>query len=1253
MSMSRARAFLFPDSHRYTITCLCQFGVASVQSAKLLLVLALVCVPVSSTLLADSLTSKPVFDTVPPNPALISVGQMDAAGSAAIIGAAGAVNPNAKIIIVNQHTGQYIMGNATPSGSFTYPMFAPPGSSISIHQHSTNVTHPASKTQAAGTMIHVPVPGEAQGAFATTALVGSELQQSTHFTEIATKGQKDSNRLWMSGTLVNKTWSAGQSGNLQGSAILYSKGVQDFNLGNYNFSGIVTLERIFDASGKQEHAFPEAMSHVLTPSGFPIERRRSIDAIKIGNITFGSFTKTGTERAETTWTATYQLPADLPNGIYQLMLVPTANLPQHQTLYFADIPATNFMNDRYFSTTGVAHITVGTVANRKLTWVLGMNDFSQGSRGVVAVEDRARFQIAPHIITSSKDYILPAVDPRTGNPLVYRLEPFVPMISAANKGTPNPPTVNFVFPSGNLHVRITRPDGSVQDLGSAPFASPYIQEPSSPSGRNISLNSNKPSQFFGLTTLTTKYDISFQQYGLHTVTVTGFILDTEGKRYDGGGTYEIWVAKPLDFEEGVFPGTPFEVGDAYAPTVVVQPGVPADIEIRVRHFPNSDKTAMVESVISGRANDFGYFYPSGGKHILMSSPGEYRVDYTAQYVDESGVLWMGSSSWGSIVETSGTRIVTNGRRGFDTYFANQQQWPTLFDDDVVFAHLQFPFNRGDVMWMEEAQFEPRNIANVPALSLQDPDGTLTAIMRPRANSHNQLGFNYPLTNSFDGRALVGEIPLFSSSSSTISPALRPTATDTHWGYSYTGVARPGVRVREMVSEDAYENGYWRFNDAYNYQYGNGTNGDLTNDFKFQFGGAVYRAPNQNFYFYGAYASLFVLLPQSEPKGGRITPPFQGASGGPNGGPLMTLKGKAIDMFFHPTGLRPGSILRTGNVVSFSGQLAPTLPSKVTVSITSPSGVKTAISGQANKVGYFYKPGSDFVVTEPGAWTVNISVLHDGETSSGPVDQPYPTGDVLGSNNGQFQFYVIDEESSLATINVPKASIVKPGNGALSLPLSLPSGLSDVQLHYTTVMPGFVMDQGVSNNLTYSYNAPLLAVDFPNLDLTDEDGRKGVDTVTMSFMLSGSNSAGKKVFLARQVLLQGEELLALDPVVPTTGNAQLSITDSTLRRGEQLTVKMDLSGSGVVDVYVALVLPNGAFITLGSPLALSNANAIIPFKLAQNLVSARSYSVVDVPLPGNVELGNYKFFGVVVKAGENVADQSKWISVAELPFSISQ
>ena len=73
----------------------------------------------------------------------------------------------------------------------------------------------------------------------------------------------------------------------------------------------------------------------------------------------------------------------------------------------------------------------------------------------------------------------------------------------------------------------------------------------------------------------------------------GWIEDVWGNSYSGGGTYELWVAHPLDVDSGVLPGTPFEVGDTFNPTVRLHPRVPAEVEMTVTLYPDSDPAASV------------------------------------------------------------------------------------------------------------------------------------------------------------------------------------------------------------------------------------------------------------------------------------------------------------------------------------------------------------------------------------------------------------------------------------------------------------------------------------------------------------------------------------------------------------------------------------------------------------------------------------------------------------------------------------
>lgn len=239
-----------------------------------------------------------------------------------------------------------------------------------------------------------------------------------------------------------------------------------------------------------------------------------------------------------------------------------------------------------------------------------------------------------------------------------------------------------------------------------------------------------------------------------------------------------------------------------------------------------------------------------------------------------------------------------------------------------------------------------------------------------------------------------------------------------------------------------------------------------------------------------------------------------------GGPVMKLKGKDIDLFIHPTSLRAGTILQRGEIASFVGFVAPTLPAHIEVLITSPSGSQRTIAGQANKVGYFYDPAQDFTVTEEGVWRARVSLVFDGVTSAGQVQSPFPTGDVLGSREGEFFFYVVAPESpQLELTETPR--FVNPSPVRFSV--VHPSGLTNMEMHYTATMPGFILEEGTTSSLSYSYNAPELQKTFPNIDLGDTNGYSASDLIVMSFLLAGTDAAGVRRYFGRQIVLQGEEV----------------------------------------------------------------------------------------------------------------------------------
>jgi hypothetical protein len=1040
-----------------------------------------------------AIVDETLLPPAPPVAAKITVSAADAEGMATVSGAPGAVEPLSAVAAGNLLTNQINFKVSNADGSFSLPLFAPPGSVLEIKHDATGRFLPQTAGTnnvfegATGTLVYVPA---AAGTFSTMQLIGVQQAATTLAVSEVIGNESPFVVRFAGGAPTKRDYSAGETISLSGTVSLYSK-TPIADPAALKMNGFVSLFRYFDADGRERRIDNDFVSGILTPTGLPLGEVGTPINLFPGMV-LGPLIRAG-NHFEATFTLAAPIPSDFPAGVYRpALFLGVQNLPP--TIRTFDSPPSLFTISE-LRPPGLPLIRIGQPHAPKLDWVLGLDNFSNGSRGTIALEDRGAFGIASHVITNTDTFILPMVEPRSGKRHRYKLEPFAPMLSrtAGNGSMAEVPHVPLKFPSGSLHVTVTRPDGVVDDLGSAPFAEASLKTPVTRALNTMGDTSFHVTDFLQLTTLDPKFDYQFTQYGLHRISMTGTIEDLDGNVYSGGGTYEVWVARTLDLDTGVMAGTPFEVGDAFSPAVVVQPGVAADVDVTVQLLVDSKKEKAVTRRFSGQANRFGLFAPRDS--MTMPGAGEYRMDVVARYVDEQGVLWMGAMTAGGVVETPNSPLVTHGRHGFDLADGPQNQWFRVPDARTGGDHVMFPFHSGDIMWM--TKFDPA--ADIPKITVQDPLGTFAARIRPRAQ---QFRFEQP--RDIEARITVGEIPLFSSTPTTKS-LIEPENID-QWGYFYAAANKPGVHVREFISPDKSSSGYWRFTgDSYNFQLGTGYTADLPNDFKFQFGGAVYRNESDGFRYYGGYASLFIMLPNDDHVG-RVFPPFQGNGGGQSGGPILRLNGKEIDMFFHPTALRPGSILvRAGNV-SLAGYVAPTLRSKVTIRVVAPSGHERVIAGTTNKFGWFCQPGLDFVADEIGIWRVRVSVTNDGATSAGPLSAPFPTGDVLGSRNGEFNFYVVDGASAPLPINATPADLF-----AFSAP--------GVELTTTATASGYILNESTTASMSYSYDLGALSTTFPNLDRFDPDGKPAVDTVTLSFFARAADGT----FRARQLTLQGDEL----------------------------------------------------------------------------------------------------------------------------------
>ena len=1096
---------------------------------------------------------------VPPKASLITISAPDASGDSTVTAAPGAVPGGSLVVLITLNSGHSASVTAASDGSFTTTLFAPPGVSVLVKAgNPSKLSSPSMFNCFPATIIGA---GEPPAGSSGLAVVGAGITNFNFALPAWTfQGEISARKFAPGGTL-----------RLTGKLSIASQALQ--SAGPMTLGAQIFLERLSGPDGTGALGQNTFASIFMTPTGFPIERESALDNSK--SKTF-PIAKSDPTHAAAAVDYSYTLPGDLLEGYYR----------PYVYMYFVGVPELAVQPSPYNSQSNglfnvgssfrlpgpqvsllLPIVQVGNPKPPRLFWSLLTDDLSNGTRGTTAREDQSSFGVASRIVTQSDTYIVPRSDPATGTPISYRLEPFALTVSVSNGSTPMPsiPIVPFCFPSGHLTVKVQQPDGTAISIGPAPFLQSRSRVLAHSAGQEIDPGGGHIQDAYQLSTMDPRFEISFTQDGHHVISFEGSIDDIYGNTWSGSGTYDVYVARPLSLDTAVLPGTPFEVGDVLAPGVVVMPPAAASVQVRTRLMPNSDPSALSDTTVSGRANDFGYFHPPGNG-IKMDQAGEYRVDVTASFVDNDGQLWMGSRTWGGVVAPKNPTIIAHGQRGTDMQDLAGTQW--FFRTQTGFAtpgpdHIRFPFNSGDVAWAQQED------AVTPPVTFQDPSGSLLTLLRSRPiQGHPEL-------------LALGQTPLYLSRPDGQEPHLNPSKIDI-FGYGYSSVQRPMVRVREEVLGGNTASPYWRFAFVnYAGQLGASANGDLPNMFKFQYGGVVLRGSGVPRPQYAIYGSLFVLVANDDLLGGsRVFPPFQGNGGGPNGGPVMTLKGRAIDMFFHPTLVRPGSVLVTGDTFALAGAVAPTFPGLVSYTVTTPSGGTQHFSGKANKVGYYYHPEHDFTVTEPGVYNVDLKVTYDGQTSAGQLTAPFPSGDVLGTPDGRFYFYVTPAGSAPLSTNLPASLPVNTVNYSPAITVPSNSG------HVTAVLPGFVLDSraiaGSNGKFTYQYNPRTFSLDFP---MSGNQSVFAADLITITLFDSASNSA-RVVGINGATLLHNLQagVLSCDYALNVSGQAftasggtgVITITTSagcpwtvgTLPAGITLTSAGSGVGTGVVTFQVA-------------------------------------------------------------------------------------
>lgn len=698
----------------------------------------------------------------------------------------------------------------------------------------------------------------------------------------------------------------------------------------------------------------------------------------------------------------------------------------------------------------------------------------------------------------------------------------------------------FQVERGQVTATVTGPSGQKQRLGTRRFARFHGgpgDEDEGPAPRPRLEGGGFP--------------LDLSTTGAYEVTLNGSITEMFGRDVHGGGTYEVWSAHPLTFSTSVKPGTSFLVDDAYSAKVNVNPPFPADVEVIVDWYPNSDRARKRRWEARGPANMLGHFIPYDEAPLRFEEPGEYVSYVTTRYVDARGELWLGTQTSSGVVAPREPGLVSlHGTRSFPWIdyafegarerFADRKQVKNSFlpQTNLLLQDPFVPFRPEDTLFMpvnfsEENTVQPKfswaardeamakrftaaysRRSALPIPWSQPPGETINYLSN--VTDLSTEGFAYFPTES----GVTDELPVASLGGDGWNPFGFPQKKTVE-AYTYVGVVRPGFAVMTSVYDYSPKGFYWTASpNTFGGHHNRGLNGDMPGDVYRIAGGMVLKDLKTGENHYDAYASTVVFRDfADEPGSASILEP--GAR------PLRKANGREHELFLASD---THDVLEVGELMGLGGVVMPIVPATVTWTVTKPSGKQLTVQGIANRLGVVRGSPAP-LVDEAGIYKIEPVIEYDGMRS-----------DLPGLVDGSFWHVAVDSSSpQFLESNVPARTTIAATEG-FDMKLQWPEDIENAKLWFGVIMPGQVLDQGVleldTNTWTYDFDPIQWAAQTTNFDARElASGRWTLaETMVFQFFVEGTRNGepvydGLRLFLRRDTLYNMRALLAAPPQRP--------------------------------------------------------------------------------------------------------------------------
>jgi cytoskeletal protein RodZ len=788
---------------------------------------------------------------------------------------------------------------------------------------------------------------------------------------------------------------------------------------------LLTAERDFDPAGFQHTPWNEQISTILTPSGLPIEgggsaaissytgytQKTPVDVMIEVPIANFPLDNTGQIRSGKFLTS-FTLPQNLPPGIYRLrfdfgfksgstrynfngngIATRPTDLNNVSCVFSPPIPASGVdIKGNWID---------GSQITRRSYWALLWDYNSNGYRGVVAKEDKSKVAVSPRNLIHD-EIILPRFN-TAGTALTYNIEPTF-LLDNANFQR----NIPWRYDHGNWEVKITYPNGTIKDLGTAAF---LARRGNGITTKNTSFTSWKP-----------------PMYGNYTIEGKGWMEDIWGNRYEGGGNYSFWIAERLTLATATFQGQPYNVGNRYGRDMAFNPPVAANVTVKASLYFNSNPNNVSTVISIGQATSGGIFGSMQGlKPLPLTAPGEYYATVLATYWDTKGTLWVSAMRHAGVVYPMDSSIEAHGKKinlaGGVIADRGEQHWEgyTLTNGTSVLDHINFPYNAYDVLLIASEQQTSNKIEPVMTYTVKGSNATYNTTLQT-----------------------IGRTNIIIKTSNSLSPEMFPEYI-TDLQYFYGSAPRPGFNSRFIVSHDNIRAPYWPTSpNSFGGQISASNNGDLPGDIYRLLGGVVLRNNGQTPAYAGYQASGFIL-----PKGtnnNRIIGPGDEDLPSPDGIPAR----------FFLTPLRPGMVYSVGATFGAVLQIDPVVPCSVRFTLTAPNGTTFVTTGNGDQYGYFVAVDK-WLLDKAGLWVYNVTATWNNTQGRVP-GMPIEGGWIFVLENGPAPGTGMQLNLSTTQTFSPTAGLNVTGNTTAS------------KVYYAAIIPGAVLEEGILkvNNCMFQY-----------------------------------------------------------------------------------------------------------------------------------------------------------------------------------------